>query len=165
MLVWGGGASLILCRGWSQACIWSISPPQSVNHCLVWPWCCVLPGCCAAPHLSLLDLTPLPCSAWVFPCFPKTQQCLAWGEEETLAPCLGFRRDLQKDKGGKHLEAVAVGCGRCSRIYFFNLAPCFHSPRVPFPVHSHCCPIRWIPRDSKVNPAEEGRALMFLISC
>lgn len=88
-----------------------------------------------------------------------------------LALCLRFRGGLQKDERGKHLEAVAVGCGMQKdavgcRIYFFLiLLPCFHSPRVPFPVHSHCCPIRWIPRDSKVNPAEEGRALMFLISC
>lgn len=26
-------------------------------------------------------------------------------------PCLGFREGLQKDEGGKDLEAVAVGCG------------------------------------------------------
>lgn len=48
----------------------------------------------------------------------------------------------------------------CSNYYFFSSSsPCFHSPRVPFPVHSHCCPIRWIPRDSKVNPAEKGRTV------
>lgn len=29
--------------------------------------------------------------------------------------------------------------------------PCFPSLRGPSLVHSHCCPIRWIPRDSKVN--------------
>lgn len=109
--------------GWVPAllcCSWSISPAQPGTHSLVWPWCCVLPGSHAALNLSLLDLTPLPHSPRVFPCFPKIQQHLAWGEGET--PCLGFRRDLQKDEGGKHLEAVTVGCGiqRDAGFIFLN---------------------------------------------
>lgn len=78
---------------------------------------------------------------------------------------MGFRRDLQKDEGGKHLEAVAVGCGmqwECSRmqrgcrIYFFNLAPLLSQPPGAVPGTQPLLPNSMDPTRQQGKPSRGG---------
>lgn len=68
----------------------------------------------------------------------------------------GLRTEEPTESLKPQPESLSVGCILAVTVVFYSSFPCLHSPRAPFLVHSHCCPIRWIPRDSKVNPAEEG---------
>lgn len=113
-----------------------------------------VPCCC---HLFLLDLTPLPRSARVFPCFPKIQQHLAWEEGET--PCLGFREGVQKDEGGKDLLSRGMWDAAGSRgreNLFFNLAPLLSQPPGAVPGTQPLLPNSMDPTRQQGKPSRGG---------
>lgn len=82
-----------------------------------------------------------------------------------LALCLRFRGGLQKDERGKHLEAVAVGCGMqkdaegCSGmqdLFFFNLAPLLSQPPGAVPGTQPLLPNSMDPTRQQGKPSRGG---------